>query len=100
MDFERHDHPDRIRLRIAGALDAISAPALAKTLEALVAEAPARVELDLTELHRLDGSGVGALVTLRAGLLGSGGRLGIVGLTGQPRTLFQLLGLDRAFSVE
>ena len=100
MNLERQDETDRIRVRIEGSLDSNSAIEAMRALDALVAEAPPRVELDLSGLQRIDSAGVGAIVTLFRKLRAFGGHLDLVGLSGQPRALFQLLRLDRVFGVE
>ena len=100
MNFERLNEDKAVRLRIAGELDAITAPELRSAFDALAAEEPSRVVLDLSALDLIDSSGVGAIVSLFKQLKTFGGELGVVGLQGQPRSIFRLLRLDRVFGVE
>ncbi len=100
MNVERVNEGKRVRLSIAGELDAITAPELRTAFEALAAEEPPQVVLDLSALELIDSSGVGAIVALFKQLKTFGGELGVVGLQGQPRSIFQLLRLDRVFGAQ
>lgn len=50
------------RIRCKGELDVATTPAFEKCLENLLYDRQLRIELDLSELHHLDSSGVSALV--------------------------------------
>jgi anti-sigma B factor antagonist len=94
MQCFRSDQGDETVLRIEGALDALSAPELRPTLDALVAERRADVVVDLSALRLIDSSGVGALVSLYKRVREHGGHVRIVNLTDQPAAIFRLLKLD------
>jgi anti-sigma B factor antagonist len=98
MTFSRTDSAQETVLRIEGALDAVSAPDLRPTLDAMVAEQRHRVVVDLTNLRLIDSSGVGALVGLYKRIKAQGGRVTVVGVRDQPLAIFRLLRLDRVFS--
>jgi len=51
MTFSRTDNGDETVLRVEGALDAVTAPELRPTLDALVAEGKRRVIVDLSALR-------------------------------------------------
>ncbi len=100
MELARTNEAGYVRLHIGGELDAITAPELRGVFEQLAAESPRRVVLDLTTLRLIDSSGVGAIVALFKQLRRRGGTLGVTGLSGQPRSIFRLLRLDRVLEVE
>ena len=82
------------RVAIAGHLDIVSVTELRPALEKVIAEKPARVEVDLSALRMLDSSGVGALVSLYKRARAEGSRVEITGLRDQPLAIFRLLRLD------
>ena len=98
MTFERTDRGDETVLRIEGALDAVTAPDLRPTLDALVAERRAKITIDLSFLRLIDSSGVGAIVALFKRVRANGGRVTVTGLRDQPLAIFRLLRLDRVFT--
>ena len=100
MNFERIDQGDETVLKISGALDAMSAPELRPTIDALVEEARASVKVDLSTLRLIDSSGVGVIVSLYKRLRAAGGAMTIEGLRDQPLAIFKLLRLDRVFALE
>ena len=85
-------------LRIEGELDAITVSEIRPTIEALVAERPARVVIDVTNLRLVDSSGVGALVFLYKHAKEHGGVVTVQGLRDQPLSIFRLLRLDRVLA--
>src|SRR5262245_54894100 len=98
MTFTRVDKGEETTLHIEGALDALTAPELRPTLEALVAEQRRMVIVDLAELRLVDSSGVGAIVALYKRIRAQGGQVKVVGLRDQPLAIFRLLRLDRVFT--
>jgi anti-sigma B factor antagonist len=98
MTFSRTDNGDETVLRIEGALDAVTAPEIRPTLDALVAERRRRVVVDLSALRLIDSSGVGAIVSLYKRVRANGGAVSVVGLRDQPLAIFRLLRLDRVFT--
>ena len=84
-------------LHIGGELDAITTPNLRPSVEALLAERPARVVVDVSELRLIDSYGVRGLVFLCKEAKGYGGVVTIHGLSNQPAAIFKLLHLERAF---
>jgi anti-sigma B factor antagonist len=83
------------RIAIAGGLDIVSVTDLRTAIEKLLADKPARVEVDLSALRLLDSSGVGALVSLYKRVRAQGGQVVVSGLRDQPLAIFRLLRLDR-----
>ena len=69
-----------------------------KTLFNQYAEAESDVIIDLTNVHFMDSSGVGAIVFLYKRLIRKGCNVIIIGLHGQPEQLFKMLQLNRNLS--
>jgi anti-sigma B factor antagonist len=99
MKLERWATGDAIHFRIHGDLDALSAGALRSAFATVPDERPREVELDLKELKLIDSSGAGAIVWLFKQLRRHGSDLRVSGLNGQPRAVFEILGLNRVFRV-
>jgi anti-anti-sigma factor len=93
--LSREDTGTQTLMRLEGSFDALSAPAARPALDALVSEHRSPVAIDMSALHSIDSSGIGAVVSVYKRVLAQGGRLSVQGLTGQPLALFQLLRLDR-----
>lgn len=100
MNFSKQVHDGCVVFRIEGELDSTTAPDLRPTLEALAAEQPADLVLDLTGLRLIDSSGVGVIVALFKRIRAAGGQFRVVGVQGQPRSIFRVLRMDRVFNVE
>ena len=98
MTYSRRDQDGGTVLQIRGALDAVSAFDLRPQVDALAAERPGRVVVDLSELNLIDSTGVGLLVSLYKRLREGGGRLQVVGAKAQPLAILRLLRLDRVLS--
>lgn len=86
---------------LRGNLDALTAPEMRRVIDAMVQERRSPVVLDLSGLELIDSSGVGSIVSLvkRLHQLAPPGEVKIAGLRGQPRQIFNLLRLDRAFDI-
>lgn len=87
------------QLRIEGALDALTVRELVPTLDALVAEKPARVRVDLEALTLIDSSGVGAIVSLFKRVRSNGGEVRVVNAKEQPLAVLKLLRLDKVLGL-
>lgn len=96
-DFARVDQGDETILRIAGVLDAVTAPNIRRTIDALVAEQRRSITVDLSSLRLIDSSGVGVIVSLYKRCRQFGGTVRVTGLKDQPLAIFKLLRLDRVF---
>ena len=71
-----------VRVAIEGDLDSMTTRGLRDELQALLTRKPQRLEVDLSQLHTIDSSGVGMLVSLYKGMRASGGQLTITGAAG------------------
>lgn len=86
-------------LAIAGELDAVTVPELRSAIDQIVAEAQGteshkRVVVNLSRLHLIDSSGIGAVVSLYKRVRAAGSDVEVTGLHGQPLVIFRLLRLD------
>ena len=64
-----------------------------------VGQDPLRIARHVRALETIDSSGVGAIISLYKRLRLKGGDVGIARLRGQPKEIFRLLRLDRAFEL-
>ena len=99
MTFARTDNEAETVLRIEGVLDAVTAPEIRPTIDALIAEKRPTIVVDLGALRLIDSSGVGAIVSLFKRAKAYGGSVSVSGLKDQPLAIFRLLRLDRVFSI-
>lgn len=97
MTFSRVDNGDATTLRIEGVLDAVTAPEIRPTIEAVIAEKRLDVTVDLGALRLIDSSGIGALVSLYKRAKDYGGKVRVRGLRDQPLSIFKLLRLENVF---
>lgn len=98
MNFSRVDTDEGTVLRVEGVLDALTAPEIRPTIEALVAERRKSILVDVSSLRLIDSSGVGVIVSLSKRCKTYGGRVRVSGLKDQPLAIFKLLRLDRVFA--
>jgi anti-sigma B factor antagonist len=99
LEFKREDLGDIEVLILKGNLDALTAPQLRPTIDELVSSRKIRVVFDLRDLTLIDSSGVGAIVSLFKRVRMLGGDVKIACLANQPKEIFRLLRLDRAFDL-
>jgi anti-sigma B factor antagonist len=95
MQFSTSKADGVATLRIAGDLDAVTAPELRPSLDALLAERNPRVVVDVSGLRLIDSLGVHAVVSLYKKAKDYGGVVTVQGLSDQPLVIFKLLRLDR-----
>ena len=86
-------------LSLKGSLNALTAPEIKPDIDALVAEKRLRVAVDLAALELIDSSGVGAIVSLFKRIRMLGGDVKIAALRGQPKEIFRILRLEKAFDL-
>ncbi len=99
FEFRQEDQDGVIVLALKGRLDALTANDLRPTIDQLERDGKRFAIFDLFELEMIDSSGVGAIVSLFKRLRKNGGDVKIARLTGQPKEIFRLLRLDRAFDI-
>jgi anti-sigma B factor antagonist len=99
MKCLRIDLPNELRLKIDGALDALTARDVRPIFDQVVVEKPKRVTVDLESLTLIDSSGVGAIVSLFKRVKADGGEVVVVHAQDQPLAVLKLLKLDRVFGL-
>lgn len=99
LEIQREDRGAVTILTLRGHLDALNAPNLKRETELLVDEGRTQVVFDMARLDLVDSSGVGAIVSLFKKVRTRQGDVKIAALAGQPREIFKLLRLDRAFDL-
>ncbi|MCA9668057.1 MAG: STAS domain-containing protein [Myxococcales bacterium] len=99
LEFSQSERDGVTILALKGRLDAITAVELRPTIDELVKAKTLKVVFDLAELKMIDSSGVGAIVSLFKRLRMIGGDVKVAQLAGQPKEIFRLLRLDRAFDL-
>ena len=87
-------------MKIGGALDEGGVWDLRLELSGLLADKPADVTIDLSDLDMIDGAGVGVLVAFCRRLRFRGGRVKVVGLHSQSLTAFLQLAPEEVASLE
>lgn len=99
FEFSQEEIGGVVVLALKGNLDAVTATDLRPTIDELVASRKTKVIFDLQDLELIDSSGVGAIVSLFKRVRMLGGDVKIARLANQPKEIFRLLRLDRAFAL-
>lgn len=99
MDFRVSRDGTAVTVSISGEFDAKTTPAVRDEVDALIASAPSKVTVDLSQLRLIDSTGVGVVVSLFKRTRAGGGSFEVTGLNGQPKSIFELLRLDRVFGL-
>ncbi len=99
LEFVKSEEEDIVLLTLKGNLDALTAPELKPTIDELVASRKTKVIFNLQDLMLIDSSGVGAIVSLFKRVRMLGGDVKIACINNQPKEIFRLLRLDRAFEI-
>ena len=86
-------------LKLIGNLDIETAPDLRREMKHMESTSSKKAVLDLSELELIDSTGVGSIVSFFKRLKVMQGDLKIANVQGQPKEIFNLLGLDRAFDI-
>lgn len=100
MICTRTDTDKDAHLRLEGTIDAATTTGLRSTFDAVVADKPRLVTVDLAGVTMLDSSGVGLLVGLAKRVRAEGGELVVVGAVEQPLLVIRLLKLTPFFGME
>jgi len=100
MNCIRTDENGESRLAIDGALDALTVRDIRPVIDAVVADQPRRVTVDLENLNLIDSSGVGAIVSLFKRVKANGGAVVVLGAREQPLAVLKLLKLDGVFGLK
>ena len=99
LTFTKEVRGNVLVLSLKGNLDAITVPELKPEIDNIVSERKMAVVVDLSGLTLIDSSGVGAIVSLFKRVRALSGDVKVAGVTAQPKEIFRLLRLDRAFDI-
>ncbi len=99
FDLVRMDVRGHPVLVVYGELDALSSPRIYEALNALVAEEPTTLLIDLANVTFIDSSGLGALIVAERHLDEAGGQLRLVSVPQTVAKVFAIAGLDQRFHV-
>jgi anti-sigma B factor antagonist len=99
LEHTRVDRNGTTVVALKGSLNALTAPDIKGEIDRLVAEKRLQVVVDLAGLDLVDSSGVGAIVSLFKRLRMIGGDVKIAALRGQPKEIFRILRLEKAFDI-
>ena len=84
-------------VEVAGELDLHTSPALRDQVLGLIEDGTGFLAIDLTKVDFMDSSSLGSLVACLKRLREHDGRLVLIGVTGSPKKVLGLTGLDRVF---
>ena len=87
-------------LRLSGEMDFSNAGILADAIGGIELDGDGSVVLDLTGLQFCDAAGVSAMLKAHRWVTAAGGRLSVRGVSGEPRRVLLLAGLDRVLDIE
>lgn len=82
------------QLSIEGALDALTVGEIKPAIDAVVADQPSRVTVDLERVPIMDSMGVSAIVSLWKRITAQGGSVRVVRAHDQPLAVLKVLRLD------
>jgi len=100
LEIERVTLDGQEVLRVRGEVDLRTAPEFRRFLAGEARHVQGgRMLLDLARVAYMDSSGIGTLVYVKRELERNGGRLILIGLTSQVRSLFQVTQLERFFTI-
>ena len=99
LTFSTTEESDELVLKLAGQLDALSAPELLPTIDKIVAEKRKSVVVNLEGLELIDSSGVAAIVALYKRSRAEGGTVRVTCARDQPLAIFKLLRMDKVFEM-
>jgi anti-sigma B factor antagonist len=89
-DVSARDQDDFENVVLKGECDLYSAPGFAKAMLSRIAGGATRLRLDLSELHYLDSSGVGAIIRILQEGKRRGCELRFSGVGGSPRKALKM----------
>ena len=101
LDLEITERPLEGRttlLEVAGQIDLFAAPTFKERILTAIDHGSTRIVIDLSGVSYMDSTGLSVLIGARKRLGPAGGELVIVA-TGDVLSLFEVTGLDEAFSV-
>lgn len=92
--------PTQIEVVLSGDIFAAEAKAMQQSFAGYIASGHTLISLDLSGVEFIDGTGLGALVSIHKQIRDKGGHLHIVGLQGEVKELFRLTELDKMLEID
>ena len=86
-------------LPLEGEIDLHVSPRIAASLQALIAEKPERLVVDLSRVTYIDSSGLAVLIEGMQNVAAYGGKFVLAGLQENVRPIFEIARLDQVFRI-
>jgi anti-sigma B factor antagonist len=84
---------------LEGEIDLHISPAVAISLQEIIAKKPARLLVDLSRVSYVDSSGLAVLIDAMQKVQKYGGTFGVVGMQQSVRSIFEIARLDQVFRI-
>jgi anti-sigma B factor antagonist len=84
---------------LEGEIDLHVSPAIAISLQEIIAKKPARLLVDLSRVSYMDSSGLAVLIDAMQKVKKYGGAFGVVGMQESVRAIFEIAKLDQVFRI-
>jgi anti-sigma B factor antagonist len=84
---------------LEGEIDLHISPAVANSLQDIIARKPARLLVDLSRVSYVDSSGLAVLIDAMQKVQKYGGKFGVVGMQESVRSIFEMARLDQVFRI-
>lgn len=100
LDANYDDNIQGWEVNLYGEVDIYNADSLKTELQSLIAEKPADIVIDCTNLKYIDSTGLGVLVSALKTVKEQGKSISITNLKQHIAKIFTLTGLDKIFVIE
>ena len=84
---------------LEGEIDLHISPAVAISLQEIIAKKPARLLVDLSRVSYVDSSGLAVLIDAMQKVKKYGGTFGVIGMQESVRSIFEIARLDQVFRI-
>lgn len=84
---------------LEGEIDLHISPAVAISLQEIIAKKPARLLVDLSGVSYVDSSGLAVLIDAMQKVQKYGGTFGVIGMQESVRSIFEIAKLDQVFRI-
>jgi anti-sigma B factor antagonist len=92
--------PLKLQVAFSGSIYVEEAKAIGESLNGYINKGYQSISIDLSGVDYIDGTGLGALVSIHARVRGKGGNVEIKGLHGITKELFELTQLNKVFDIK
>lgn len=92
--------PGQLQVAFSGNIYVEEAKAIRESLNGYIDRGYQSISIDLSGVDNIDGTGLGALVSIHARAKGKGGYVVIKGLHGSIKELFELTRLNQVFDIK